>query len=98
MVHSTGREVCPLCQAVGDGIDSSRGETICINAILRIVFECIALYSHTVICDCFFEKDISYGNMDFNSKEKIHTLYNHINCKKLRYIIQVTGGSIVFIV
>ena len=36
----------------------SKGEKIQVNAILRIMFECIA------------KKDISYGNMGFGSKVK----------------------------
>ena len=55
---------------------SLRGETIQINAILRIVFECIAIYYHIAIFDRIMVKSISYGNMGFGSKEKnIHPVY-----------------------
>ena len=40
-----------------------RGETTWVNAILCIVFECIA------ICNYIFVQDISYGNMGFGGKE-----------------------------
>ena len=49
---------------------SIRGETIWVNAILPIVFECIAIYCHIAICDWILVKDISYENMGFGSKEK----------------------------
>ena len=46
-----------------------RGETIRVNAVLRIVFERIAIYCHIVIFDWILV-DISYVNMGFGSKEK----------------------------
>ena len=33
-----------------------RGETIRVNAILRIVFECIVIYCHIAIFDCILVK------------------------------------------
>ena len=44
-----------------------RGETIRVNAILRIVFECIAIYCHIAIFDRIL---ILYENVGFGSKEK----------------------------
>ena len=51
------------------------GKTIWVNATLRIVFECIAIYCHIVIRDWILVKNISYENMGFSSKENnIHTV------------------------
>ena len=47
-----------------------RGETMRVDAILHIAFECIAIYCHIAIFDWMLVKDISYGNMGFGSKEK----------------------------
>ena len=52
-----------------------RGETLWVNAILHIVFECIAIYCNIAICDWILIKNISYENMVFSSKEKnIHSV------------------------
>ena len=51
-------------------IKNSRGETIQVNAILHIVFECIAIYCHIAIFDWILEKDLFYENMGLGSKEK----------------------------
>ena len=51
-------------------IVTTRDEAIRVNAILCIVFECIAIYYHIAIFDWILVKDISYGNMGFGSEEK----------------------------
>ena len=43
-------------QAQQDYMVESRGETIRVNAILRIVFECIAIYCHIAIFDWILVK------------------------------------------
>ena len=55
--------------------------------ILHIVFECIVIYCHIAICGWILVKDISYGNMGLVVKKRTYALYNHINSKKLKYII-----------
>ena len=56
-----------------------RGETIRVNAILRIVFECIAMYCHIAIFDWILVKRYfmwEYGVLAV--KKRIYTLYNCI--------------------
>ena len=47
-----------------------RGETIRVNAILRIVFECIAIYCHIAIFDWILVKRHFIWEYGFGSKEK----------------------------
>ena len=55
------------------------GETIRVNAILRIVFECIAIYCHNAIFDWILIKTTFYmGIWVLAVKERIYTLYNRI--------------------
>ena len=42
-------------------IQTSRGETIWVNALLRIVFECIAIYCHIAIFDWILVKTFHMG-------------------------------------
>ena len=47
-------------------------QLIRVNAILHIVFECIALYCRIAIFDWIFKfgkKTLKYGNMGFGRKE-----------------------------
>ena len=48
----------------------TRDETIWVNAVLRIVFECIAIYCHIAIFDWILVKRHFIWNMGFGSKEK----------------------------
>ena len=49
---------------------STRGETIWVDAILHIVFECIAIYCHIAILDWILVKRHLYEKVGFGSKEK----------------------------
>ena len=57
---------------------SSRSETICVNVVLRIVFEC------TAICNWILAKRHFIWEYGFSS----------INSKRLEFIIQVTRATI----
>ena len=48
----------------------TRGETIRVNAVLRIVFECIAIYCHIAIFDWILVKRHFIWEYGFGSKEK----------------------------
>ena len=55
-----------------------RGETILVNAILCIVFECIAIYCHISICHWILVKIFHMGIWVLIVKKEYTTLYNHI--------------------
>ena len=55
--------------------------TIRINAILHIVFKCIEMYCHIAICDWIMI--FLMGLWVIVVKNRIYTLLNHINYKKL---------------
>ena len=48
----------------------SSGEAVRVNAVLHIVFECIAIYCHITILDWILVKDISYGNMGYRARNQ----------------------------
>ena len=55
-----------------------RGETIRVNAVLRIAFECIAIYCHIAIFDWILVKTFHMGIWVLAVKKRIYTLYNCI--------------------
>ena len=57
-------------------IQPCRGETIWVNAILRIVFECIAIYCHIAIFNWILT--FHMGIWVLAVKKRIYTLYNCI--------------------
>ena len=57
----------------------TRGETIRVNAVLRIVFDCIAIYCHIAIFDWIMViKTFYMGIWVLAVKKRIYTLYNCI--------------------
>ena len=46
-------------------LEGTRGETIWVNAVLRIVFECIAIYCHIAIFDWILVKRHSIWKYGF---------------------------------
>ena len=69
-----------------------KGETIWVNAVLYIVFECTTILQ----CDCISVTRYfiwEYGLITV--KKRIH---NHVNTKKRECIIQVTRSPVIFAV
>ena len=66
-----------------------------VNAILRIVFECIAIYFHIVVFDWILVKGIAYGNIGSSRKEKNTPCIIVQKHKKLKCIIQISRSPVI---
>ena len=67
------------------GMSCDRGETIWVNAILRIVFECIAIYCYIAKFDWILVKTFHMGIWALAVKKRIYTLYNYKSIKTQVY-------------